>query len=48
MGEISGACLRPVLGELYIPRWDEASPGAIIQATFATALLQLMDRQEVQ
>jgi hypothetical protein len=45
---ISGACLSPVLGALYLPEWDETSPAAVIQATFATALLQLMDRQEVQ
>ena len=46
--EISGACLNPVLRELYIPKWDEASAGAVTQATLVTALLQLMDRHELQ
>jgi len=45
--EIAGACVSASSGHLYLPKWDIASPGAIVQATLAVALLQLMDRDEM-
>jgi hypothetical protein len=33
---------------LYLPQWDEASAGAVAQATILAALLRLLDRQELK
>jgi len=41
---IEGACMNPALGELYLPKWDEESPGALVQATLAAALFQLINQ----
>ena len=41
---IAGACMNPILGELYLPEWDEESPYAVAEATVATAMHQLNNR----
>ena len=43
---IEGACMNPMLGELYLPEWDEEAPNALAQATVATALFHLVNEQE--
>ena len=46
--EIAGACQGSWLGELYIPDWDRASAGHVVQATLTLSLLELMSRQDLR
>jgi hypothetical protein len=46
--EVSGACQGSLLGELYIPEWNEDSPGYIVQATILMSLLELMPREDLR
>jgi hypothetical protein len=43
VGEISGSCMNPALGVLYLPAWDEESPYAVAQITLMTGLHRLMN-----
>lgn len=43
---IKGACLGSWSGDLYIPKWDKASPGDVVQVTLSMSLLELMSRQQ--
>jgi hypothetical protein len=44
---LSGTCLAPASGELYLPKWDDGAVGAITQATLVIGLLQLLAPAEV-
>jgi hypothetical protein len=46
--QLRGACLSPASGVLYIPEWNEASPGHIIHATVVVGLLQLLEREDMR
>jgi hypothetical protein len=46
--ELSGPCTSASEGELYLPRWDKSSVGAVAQATVLAALIRLIDRQELK
>jgi hypothetical protein len=46
--EINEACLGSLQGELYIPEWNEASPGYVVQAALKLSLLALMPREELE
>lgn len=42
-----GPCVNPVTGEIYLPKWENASPAAIAQGTISTMLLHLLDAKEI-
>lgn len=42
-----GACVNPVTGELFIPKWEATSAGTVAQGTISTMLLHLLDAQEI-
>lgn len=46
--EIDEACLSVGLGEVYIPTWNDTAPGMITNATLATAMFHLMDKNEMR
>jgi hypothetical protein len=45
--EKKGACLSPVTGDIYIPKWDKLSAVMVAQGTITTALLRLLDPKEI-
>lgn len=45
---IAGSCQGSWLGELYIPEWDVASPGDVVQIALTMSLLELVPRQELR
>ena len=46
--EVSGACQGSFLGELYIPEWNEDSPGYVVQSTLLMSLLELMPQEDLR
>jgi hypothetical protein len=46
--KITGACMGPWPGDLYLPEWDEAAPGYIVQATLKASLQQLLSNEDVR
>ena len=46
--EISGACQSSGLGDLYIPEWNQASAGHVVQAALTMSLLELMTIGDVR
>ena len=47
-GAVGNLCVSPVTGDLYLPKWQEDSSAAIAQATVMTAMMQLVNRDEVR
>jgi hypothetical protein len=48
LSEPGRICVSAALGDVYIPKWDEAAPALVAQATVFTGLLQLVTRQEIK
>jgi len=46
--KITGSCQGSWFGDLYIPVWDKAAPGYVVQATLMMSLLELMSRQDLR
>ena len=44
---IKGPCANPIIGELYIPEWQQTSPATVAQGTISTMLLHLFDAKEI-
>ena len=46
---VTGSCMNPKLGELYLEKWDEDSLASLAEVVVATALVQYMEpRQNVR
>ena len=48
LSESGQSCVSPAMGDVYIPKWDEAASALVAQATVVTGLLQLVTRQEIK
>ena len=46
--EVNGECLSPASRELYLPKWDRTSPGAIIQGAIVASMMQLIKQQNIR
>jgi len=46
--ELPQACLNAASGEVYLPEWDETSPGMVIQATIIVGMMKLVDKNDLR
>lgn len=44
--EVSGPCMNPALGMLYVPEWNDDAFEALAEITVMTALKQIMEKPE--
>ncbi|MBI4460851.1 MAG: hypothetical protein HY648_12445 [Acidobacteria bacterium] len=44
---IAGACANPVLGAVFVPRWEKTSIALVVQGILTSAILQLVTPMEL-